>query len=1349
MRTKKEYLLELINGSYRLSGSVFPPYQQRHPIIDGTTTYLQLLNEDDWDDTIALQGIMAIYKPLLAHWYMNKSSNPSAELEVLQALVNELLQMILPKRMKTHAPSLSLNDIGAIEARIKDPNSPQNHSETIYSITLLLILGKVPIFDWLLPSKDWSVLDGKYFAYGLNKIPLLNTAQKLIALQKENHLKTLQYLLNYFPQNFHDDSLLSQINNKKVKCQNAIFNAFWMFHDKGLLMPDNMACITNLLTPLRFDSADNITFSAQEFLLLAQEGFLTDVDKATIGSYSQDTWTKNARIHVHILTKLNEANLLRPNYKAIALSGHRNRYNNHSLIQEYACNGLIKLEKAQILTTDNAQAIQKANTAGATYEPEHAASLIIYLNKINALNAVTRAQYLTPNYLQKPLEVFRLLERLDKANLLEARFTYILGYSEHLTENSLNLLHDMPDHLFTSELWHEIESIIEYYLNLDIDALLELSQQAILMYLRDVLNTQQIHAFVPPEPIIDIPVPPIVRYQWGKSQTTHAPSVEDTTTSSWFRLEKRYPLSVAEIAANVDKFEQFARIITSNDFITRIGEQECKAAQICLMGLITEASVVNSKEKHTKFPTSKMLALIWEALIDTTIHDKTIGLDAKEHLIRELSNAQQGAYDGANGESCFDGKTHELLNGLNGIHPDVKIVLINQTTIADLILSYAKKILKESFLHHMQQASMPQLERQAWYESCLKQTEEAVIHHCQSRLEEAEVSPENITLFITEITKPHSNASLSWIKTGLQALRANSYEYILAVLEETYKNHSNALYMKLIAESLEQQFWTALQARPDNRGLHQAMITWLTQGNHHEMARQLNFPPAIIENKITATLQHLGIDPNIGIKQTQLFDDYYETITCPCPVDNALLNHIDFIFKINNNVNAAIESMQTWIQNHAKLTSILHRIIINHFIEIYQLEQKLLQNKEAIFNIGLLSQNAVHAIIQDIAAYYQSIVDCRGTIMPNNGQPLLKKLSQLDNMIDNALIDEKAYQIERFFPVWFAALEEKNFLVMEQLYQAFCDPKLLSWVTVVVRNIMTNPDIILSTGERGKNLSPYDINCLFLYAMLCKPHQWMENFAPHLQITCDFVNNFDEHDALAGKEQHIKRDSYPPILMTHLSDLLQWQKWLVTPYDPQNIQPVIPSNIFILPQQVEPVADTQNPINHLLLNEAEIPVVIVPKATLNHNVETTAIVENTSPAPITDQSTHETQLDFKQFCDAFNGKFSNTNSTGIIKIKQKITQLLDNELSDVDNYSALSAYMKLISKQRTNYTLWNIWARSNLFGNGRSNDVDTVYHVMKADDFNLTSDAGLNKLLAICGIPENCSNVGSRPNRPS
>lgn len=1155
MRTKKEYLLELIHKTYRLSRSAFPRYQQRHPIIDDTTTYLQLLNEDYWDDTIALQGIMTIYKPLLAQWYMNKSSNPSAELEVLQALVNELLQMIFPTRMKTHAPSLSLNDIGAVEARIKDPSSPQNHSETIYSITLLLILGKVPVFDWLLPSKDWSVLGGKYFAYGLNKMPLLDTAQKLIALQKENNLKTLQYLLNHFPRNFHDDSLLSHINNKKVQCQNAIFNAFWMFHDKGLLIPDNMACITNLLTPFQFDSADNITFSSQEFLLLAQKGFLTDVDKVTIGSYSQDTRTKNARIHVHILTKLNEANLLRPSYKAIALSGHRNRYNNHSLIQEYACNGLIKLEKAQILTTDNAQAIQKANTADATYEPEHAASLIIYLNKINALNAETRAQYLTPNYLQKPLEVFRLLERLDKANLLEAKFTYILEYSEHLTEDSLNLLHDMPNHLFTSELWHEIESIIEYYLNLDIDidALLELSQQAILMYLLDVLNTQQIHAFVPLEPIIDIPVPPLVRYQWGKSQTTHAPSVEDTTTSSWFRLEKRYPLSAAEIAANVDKFEQFAQTITSDDFIARIGEQECKAAQICAMGLITEARGANSKEKHTKFPTSKMLALIWEALIDTTIHDKTIGLDAKEHLIRELSNAQQGAYDGANGESCFDGKTHELLNGLNGIHPDVKIVLINKTTIADLILSYAKKILKENFLHHMQQASMPQLERQAWYESCLKQTEEAVIHCCQSRLEEAEVSPENITLFITEITKPQSNASLSWIETGLQALRANNYEYILAVLEETYKNHSNALYMKLIAESLEQQFWKALQTRPDNRGLHQAMITWLTQGNHHEMARQLNFSPAIIENKITATLQHLGIDPNIGIKQTQLVDDYYESITCPCPVDNALLNHIDFIFKINNNGNAAIESMQTWIQNHAKLTAIPHRIIINHFIKIYQIEQKLLQNKEAIFNIGLLSQKAFHAIIQDITAYYQSIVDCRGTIMPQNGQLLLKKLSQ-------------------FLPVWFAALEEKNFLVMD--------------------------------------------------------------------------------------------------------------------------------------------------------------------------------VENTSPAPITDQPTHETQFDFKQFCDAFNGKFSNTNSTGIIKIKEKITQLLDNELSDIDNYSILSAYMKLIAKQRTNYTLWNIWARSSLFGGGRSNDVDIVYNMMKADDFNLTPDAGLNKLLAICGIPENCSNVGSRPNGP-
>ena len=1079
-------LLELIINQYNSSNDnssngFFDRLRGDSPVIKVATEYLRGLTGETPVNTTVLERLVDIFKPPLTEW--NISQEPSASLKVLPMIVNAILKSIVS--LEDFDPHVSIEDIYTIERSDKYPPAFKKDHNGRYCIALLLELEKIPVSKRLLSES--------LFLNGVDDSNWFDMATRLIALQKTNQLETLRSILDDFPTHFHYLTRSSQEKNKKkLECQKAIFEAYWEFYEKGLLVPENMACIKILLKPGDFDNKVSILNPVKKFLSLEQAGDLTSEDKQRIGSYKHYRDVENARAHVSILAKLKKVDLLTEKYKAIALTHHSDGFS----FDEYACDGLLKLKKANILTEENELAIQQAVTV-ALFSPDHVANLLIYLNKMNRLIPEAREKYLAPEFLKrlsKSYQIFYLLDRLDKQDLLTGNFDFVLENASLLTKESIDkALKRVPDHLLTQEVWDEIARIVEQNTDEETGLRIEPAERTISAYLQQLLTpARQNQAEAE-------------RHEWGAEQSTHTPSVEISVTLSLLRLSEHYHLTKQDVARCIDELRLFSNTIQTERFAhldtEEWAENKRNAAQRCLLKLIRWTKVNNLEDKHTHFSFNKVLALVWTALKDQASHHQDIALDPMENFIRELYNIQLAYGISATGkelDSCFGGTVNGLVNSLNGIHSDVNLELISRTTIATLTLTHARSIFWERFCEKIGEPDFLEKVNQeidstdwqnkgleTWYESCLQATEESVEAECLSRIQRIGVNQTQMQEIMSWI-KP-------WIQDGLITLRTD--KYMLDRLKERYGTElpeSHAYLSHPVYQQCAQRF------------------------------PQLKEPLAFI----------LDMEDFSGEPRR----------------DNALVR------------------MREWITDHFNPNTSAHRNLVEQFFKIYRLEQTLLQHKEKLFEAGFLSKKSFSIVARNILDYYSAILDSHGVKIDVNSRPLLQKLTALEQMMQPWLDGDFSQKIENFFAHWFIALKAEDHPAMETLYALLRDKKLEQRVATVVRNFIADTDL---AGISVRDITPYQINCLFLYAMLHEPKQWRKSFGPLLDKTLTYIDEkIDSHDANA---QQLKQDSYPPSLVRALRYRLQLRQGQLESTQNPGSKLARPDDLLLLPHQVETI----------------------------------------------------------------------------------------------------------------------------------------------------------------------------------
>lgn len=426
----------------------------------------------------------------------------------------------------------------------------------------------------------------------------------------------------------------------------------------------------------------------------------------------------------------------------------------------------------------------------------------VYPDKfIDLLLILKRANYLTPQN-RAALQTF-----YGEKNAFQA-----LHAARILTQDNIDLLFDQRNNYLSSQeatriLWARLPTRLftqDVFDHLIMHARAINPQNSIQNYVTQVL--------APPPPRPTVRANPHFR---GDSQSTHR--VHDTVAASLRRLALRYPLTESAMTVQLSAFERFAVEIKTGKFnhlntsTAKFKEDKCMLANASINRLILLTKNHSIQDSQTQFTLKKIITLIWMAVQDEGLHDKSIGLNAKERLINELSNIQS-AYGvdslGRGSPSCSGGTINGLVNILDGIHPDVTLVLMTNETVHGLMLKHARKIFMESLV---QKTDEPQFIKQVcqemnstqsgkwsfvkigqWYEDCLKQTVDATEQETSLYIQQAQ-------LLNNQMVSLQTNIRNAWIPDSLKGLRN---KYMLDDVYPGYESMNFDLLIKLIEESI-------------------------------------------------------------------------------------------------------------------------------------------------------------------------------------------------------------------------------------------------------------------------------------------------------------------------------------------------------------------------------------------------------------------------------------------------------------------------------------------------------------------------------------------------------------------
>ena len=419
--------------------------------------------------------------------------------------------------------------------------------------------------------------------------------------------------------------------------------------------------------------------------------------------------------------------------------------------QENAARFLCTLSEHALLTPENLALLKQRITDSYTLRQFH--NTLIQINESNLLTQNNFNALLNPAY-------------------------SIYWNSDCYQNNGINsCLERIPSHLLT-------QAVLNDLLTLTINHNAVNFEQTVLAFCQQLLG--------------QVPIPNavagIAENDYYNGQSTHTASVHTSVAVSLQRLDEHFLLTPENIDACEQAFFGFKNAIMT--YSDRIGHDDCKAASHSMDRL--RRLSLNGQEEQTKFTLRKIIALVWSAIKEhPTSH--TNGLDAKESLIRQLRNIQReyndDAHTGRDQPSCWGGTINALVAAVNGIHPDVTLVLLNKTAIVAQLHAVAKQLFLKDFKqksHGNEQFTLDiqhEIENDEWESDVLKQLYEDILQaviqqvtkDTESKLQAAHFSPSQVIEQIKIVDQ--------YMQAALPALR--EFKPMLSCIDDIQKDTSN------------------------------------------------------------------------------------------------------------------------------------------------------------------------------------------------------------------------------------------------------------------------------------------------------------------------------------------------------------------------------------------------------------------------------------------------------------------------------------------------------------------------------------------------------------------------------
>lgn len=379
---------------------------------------------------------------------------------------------------------------------------------------------------------------------------------------------------------------------------------------------------------------------------------------------------------------------------------------------------------------------------------------------------------------------------------------------------------------------------------------------------------------------------------------------------------------------------------------------------------------------------------------------------------------------------------------------------------------------------------------------------------------------------------------------------------LVFVLNETHEDvhlieDGRLTVMAFLKDNINKAFKEAYQQKEDP-ALKKLLLDWMETQDASAILKSIDPDNKIIKSLETFFLKH-GVDPK-GIELPKLIQECIVSLEFSCnPKEDEFLYHLNQVLNFsedptNLEKTNSLRKIKEWIKSEAQLESKETQEKIKQFYQIYRLHDEFVKNKFILVISGKLSDE-IKSIIERIESYFKD---------SNQPPPTPEQIQAAHLAIETAKKDSMRAEIENFFAKWFGG--PYNDPLKKTLYQILITPQ-------TQEKIKLNDDIIQQFLQKRNpnsgelNVSPYELNLIFLHAIITDTNDWTPLFTKVFNEALQFVeNNFNQENK--GIAYSLKKDSYPEPLRDQLKYLKakkennpsQREPWYI--YLPEHIQTI-------------------------------------------------------------------------------------------------------------------------------------------------------------------------------------------------
>lgn len=424
---------------------------------------------------------------------------------------------------------------------------------------------------------------------------------------------------------------------------------------------------------------------------------------------------------------------------------------------------------------------------------------------------------------------------------------------------------------------------------------------------------------------------------------------------------------------------------------------------------------------------------------------------------------------------------------------------------------------------------------------------------------------------------------------------------------EVHEDSSTALMPNLTA-SVEFPNRSTEPDSLDTRLILNALFTWMT-------TRNANFLLSILDkaHEIKAQLLDYFVAQGSNPKELSviidtkhiLLPDAIELIAANILYPHDIVHHglwvmIDKLLNASTDVlhhearNKALDYVKVWIRTHVKLHS--PPASIAGFYSVYQCHNQILQYKNMLILSNQITHEEIIQFLHDCDEYYQQQIRASDTeTLINPTLSLHTQICNLQKAISLSKKDDLSDKITNFFSLWYVAKSESDINTLKQLYSLLLEPKALEKINLtdaLIHRLTSN--FSEENGQSIISITPYEINRIFLHAIINHPGSWSRAFADIFQTTLNFIQQpFPENQQLSHQ---LIEDSYPTELITQLN-------YLYAKHVHHNVAHERPSDMLVLPHNIK-TANEWFYVSILLSNEKRLSIYRILKANIDNLLDT-------------------------------------------------------------------------------------------------------------------------------------------------